>query len=128
MSSTSTSGLDSAKVGLHMFHVLGVVPFFFYVSIVRSTLPEFIFNLLIGLGAILIIYHGYKSVLRWYSGSTYIWVNAIHALIIGPLLLYIGIHKKTTPRAAYEALMLVAFGAFGYHLKLLAEDLNWVRS
>ena len=119
--------LNTSKVYLHLFHVLGVVPFFFYIAITRSALPEFVFNFLIVLGIFLILVHLYKGYLRYYNGSTYLWVNLLHALLVGPLLIYIGVHKKTTPRMAYEALMLLAFGAFGYQMKLLAEDLNFIK-
>jgi hypothetical protein len=120
--------MSADHLGLHLFHLLGVVPFFFYVAIVRSALPMGIFMFLIALGAILVLYHGYKAVLRYMNGSSYIWINLMHALIIGPLLIYIGLKQKTAPRAAYEALMLIAFAAFGYNLKMVAEDLEWIKN
>jgi hypothetical protein len=30
-------------------------------------------------------------------------------------MIYIGYHKKSTPRAAYEILALITFAALGYH-------------
>jgi hypothetical protein len=54
----------------------------------------------------------------------YSWVNAIHALLIGPLLFYIGYNKKNTPRFAYELLLIMAFGALGYHLLYLVRMLE----
>jgi hypothetical protein len=114
---------SNSRVGLHLFHLLGVVPFLFYVTLSRAAMPDAVFYVLAALGAILILYHGGKAAYRWYTGSTYWWVNAIHAFYLGPLLLYIGLNKKTAPRASYEALMLFTFAALGYHLKLLADDL-----
>lgn len=119
--------MSAPKLGLHLFHLLAVVPFFLYVAIVRSALPTGVFLFLVALGAFITLYHGYKAVLRYMNGSTYIWVNLLHALIVGPLLIYIGLKQKTAPRAAYEALLLVTFAAFGYHLKLTAEDLEWIK-
>jgi hypothetical protein len=115
--------MSSSRVGLHLFHLLGVVPFLFYVALSRSAMPDMVFYVLIALGAILTLYHGAKGIYRWYTGSSYWWVYAIHALFVGPLLLYIGLKQKTAPRASYEVLMLFAFAALGYHLKLLADDL-----
>ena len=112
------------SVGLHLFHLLGVVPFFLYVTVVRSGMPEIMFYILIALGIFLILYQGYKGVTKYMAGSTYWWVNAIHVLIIGPLLIGIGVQGKTAPRAIYEALLLVTFAAMGYHLKLLADDVS----
>jgi len=116
--------MPGGSVGLHLFHLLGVVPFFFYIGLTRSAIPDGVFYFLIALGAFLILYHGVKSIYKIYIGSSYFWVNMVHALIVGPLLLYIGIMKKTTPRAAYEGLLLITFGALGYHLKMLAEDVS----
>jgi len=48
----------------------------------------------------------------------------IHVLLIAPLLLYIGYHQKETPRQAYEMLLLLAFGALGYHLFSLVRMLD----
>jgi hypothetical protein len=53
-------------------------------------------------------------------------VNLIHALWVGPLLLYIGIHKKETVRAAYELLLLTGFAALGYHLYELAAHYDFI--
>lgn len=105
---------------INLFHILLVVPFFLWVGISRAGLPIAAYWVLVGLGLILIIYHGYKAYLRYTQGSNMIWVNLIHALWIGPLLLYIGLKKKDTERPAYELLLLTTFGALGYHLYELA--------
>jgi hypothetical protein len=54
------------------------------------------------------------------KGSGYAWVNAVHALAVGPLLIYIGSLGEEAPRPAFEGLLLFAFAAFGYHLYELA--------
>lgn len=109
-----------AHVILNLFHILLVAPFFLWVGISRSTLPGWVYGVLFFLGLILVVYHGYKAYVRWTQKSNYIWVNLIHAIVVGPLLLYIGAMKKETPRPAYEMLLLVAFSALGYHLYELA--------
>ena len=105
---------------LNLFHVLLVAPFFLYVGIAKSAVPAAVYTTLIVLGAILVLYHGYKFVNRLMKGSSYAWVNAVHALLVGPLLLYIGLNGTDTPRPYYEALLLFAFAAFGYHLYEMA--------
>uniref|UniRef100_A0A6C0IBL2 Uncharacterized protein n=1 Tax=viral metagenome TaxID=1070528 RepID=A0A6C0IBL2_9ZZZZ len=109
---------------LHAFHLFAVVPFFLYVALTRSSMPTAVFYSLIALGIVLVVYHGYKAVVRYMGGSNYWWVNLIHALIVGPLLIYIGVKQKEAPRAAYEGLFLLTFAALGYHLKELAEDVG----
>ncbi len=105
---------------LNLFHVLLVAPFFIYVGIMKSAVPPAVFTTLIVLGAVLIFYHGYKFVLRALKGSGYAWVNAVHALLVGPLLLYIGLKGADTERPYYEGLLLFAFAALGYHMYEMA--------
>jgi threonine/homoserine/homoserine lactone efflux protein len=75
-----------------------------------------IFSVLSGLGIILIVYHGYKTFIKWKANSPSLWVNAIHVFAVGPLLLFIGSKGYDTPRWAYEILALMAFAALGYHI------------
>lgn len=78
------------------------------------------------LGVIVTLYHAYKAVLRIRAGSSAVWINLIHALIVGPTMIYIGYTGKDTPRPAYEILALLGFAALGYHIyhTILALNLN----
>jgi hypothetical protein len=93
-----------------------VVPFFLYVGIKRTSVPEEVFYACLVLGAIVTLYHLGKAILRLRAQSSFVWVNLIHALIVGPLLIAIGSMKKEAPRSLFEMLLLVAFAAGGYHL------------
>lgn len=44
--------------------------------------------------------------------------------MVAPLLIYIGIKQKETPRPAYELLALVSFAALGYHMYSLVLQAN----
>ena len=109
-----------AHVLLNLFHILFVVPFFVWVGVMRGKLPPLVFKILIGLGILLVVYHGYKAYIRLMQKSNFVWVNLVHALWVGPLLFYIGIGGEKTQRPAYELLLLTAFGALGYHLYEMA--------
>ena len=111
---------------LSLFHLFAVVPLFLFVALSRASTPIWVYTTLLVLGFVLVFYHGYKSILRMKSGSSYLWVNLIHALLIGPLLLFIGFKGRDTGRPAYEMLALVAFSALGYHLYNLIVILNTV--
>lgn len=100
-----------------IFHIVGVVPLFLFVGFQRADTAEWLYNLLFGLGIIIVIYHGIKAMIRFYSKSLLLWINVIHALLIGPLLIWIGFFGKKTQRPAYELLLIAGFGALGYHLK-----------
>jgi hypothetical protein len=109
---------------LAAFHILFVVPLFLFVGFSRAANPEWLYNVLLGLGLFLFAYHAFKAAVRFIARSPYIWVNLIHALLIAPLLVFIGIYGKKTPRAGYEMLLLVAFAALGYHMYNLFLEIN----
>jgi hypothetical protein len=49
------------------------------------------------------------------------WVNLIHILLVGPLLVYIGYNREKTARLYFELLMMLGFAAIGYHGYYLFE-------
>lgn len=109
---------------LALFHILIIVPFLLYVSVYRASTHPWVYKALLIVGAILLLYHGSKFVTRLLSRSDYAYINAIHALLFGPLLLYIGYHQQDTPRAAYEILLMITFAALGYHTFSLVKILQ----
>jgi hypothetical protein len=101
---------------INLLHILIIVPFLLYIGITKTDVPDKVFNLLMGIGGVLILYQGYKLITRLQQKSGLAWINAIHVLFIAPLLIYIGYKGKETPRSAFEILLLFAFAAGGYHL------------
>jgi len=114
----------SSRLAVHLFHILVIAPFFLYVAVVRGQISPWIFSVLTGLGIVLLVYHGYKSVLKWKAQSPSLWVNLIHVLAVAPLMIFIGAKGYDTPRWAFELLAIMAFGAFGYHLYGIVMDVN----
>jgi len=109
---------------LSVFHLLIVVPLFLFIGFQRSSTPTWVYMAIFIIGAFILLYHGFKLVVRALQHSEYAWVNAIHVVLVAPLLLYIGYHKKDTPRFAYELLLLLGFAAAGYHLFSLVRLLE----
>lgn len=99
-----------------LFHVLVIVPFLGYIFYNRAGNPEYLYTTLFAVGIFVLVYHFYKSLIKFVAKSPSLWVNLIHVLIIAPLMIYIGYYAKKTPRPAYEMLGIVTFGALGYHL------------
>ena len=95
---------------VHLFHILFVGLFFLYIGIQRTNIPEFLYTVLIIFGIILILYHGFKVVKM--KGNI---INLIHALFIGPLLVYIGLKKKSTQSGFFDILIILASASIGYH-------------
>jgi hypothetical protein len=109
---------------LALVHLLFVVPLFLFVGIMRASTPNWLYNALLVIGAIILVYHGFRLVVRLQARSSAAWINAIHLLFIAPLLLYIGYDKKETPRSAYEILLMLGFAAGGYHLYSMVKMLD----
>jgi len=101
---------------LALFHIFLVVPFLGYIVYEKAGTPEFVYSALFGLGLVLFAYQSYKSLVRWMAKSPSLWINLFHVIIVAPLLVYIGFLGKKTPRAAYELLAILTFGALGYHI------------
>ena len=109
---------------LAIVHLLIVVPLFLYIGFVRADTPRWLYLATFAIGWVILIYHGFKLVLRLKNRSGYAWVNALHVIAVAPLLLYIGYNKKETPRFAYELLLMLGFAAGGYHLFSLVKQLD----
>ena len=109
---------------LAIMHLLFVVPLFLYVGFTRASTPHWLYLALLAIGIVVLVYHGFKLIVRLKNRSGYSWVNAIHVLLIAPLLIFIGYHKKETPRSAYELLLMTGFAAGGYHLFSLVKQLD----
>ena len=112
-------------VVLSFFHLLFVVPLFLFIGFQRSEVPSWVYLSVLTIGCVIFLYHGFKFFVRLQAQSSSAWINAIHVLLVAPLLIYIGYHKKETPRFAYELLLMTAFAALGYHLFSLVR---WVQT
>lgn len=99
---------------VHLFHILIVGSLFLYVGIVREKIPKLMFPVLLILGAIIIVYHIYKAYNYMKADKPY-WVNLIHVLLVGPLLVYIGYNRENTSRRYFEILLMLGFASIGYH-------------
>lgn len=99
---------------VHLFHILFVGGLFLYVGIQNKAIPTFFFPLLFWLGIVIILYHLFKVYMYMTQGKGY-WVNLIHIILVGPLLLYIGHNEEKTARLYFELLLMLGFAAIGYH-------------
>ena len=106
---------------IHLFHILLVGPLFIYVGIKRETIPKLMFPFLLVLGAFITLSHMYLAYNKFKQGQC-AWVNYIHFLIIGPLLVYIGYQGLETTRKYFEMLLLLGMAAIGYHGYYLIEQ------
>ena len=103
---------------VHLFHILLVGSLFLYVGTHRTSIPETMYPFLLGLGVVIIFYHIFKAYNYMKQGKGY-WVNLIHILLVGPLLVYIGYNRQKTARL--YLLLMLGFAAIGYHGYYLFE-------
>jgi hypothetical protein len=99
---------------VHIFHILVVGILFLYVGITKTNIPKPMYTLLLLLGITIILYHIFKVYKKLLEGKNP-WINYIHILIIGPLLVYIGLNKENTSRLYFEILLMLGFASIGYH-------------
>jgi hypothetical protein len=116
--------MSAKHITLSLFHILAVSPFLLYIAIVRGQLQPWMFTLLQILGILILIYHSYRTIVRWRAHSSAVWINLIHVLTVAPLLIYIGSRGYDTPRWAYEVLAMLSFAALGYHLYSIVTSLQ----
>ena len=108
---------------VHLFHILIVGLLFLYVGIYYKNMPKTLFSVLFYLGIVIVVYHIYKAYNYMIAGKNY-WVNLIHILIVGPLLIYIGFNKENVQRLYFEILMMLGFASIGYHGYYLVKSLK----
>jgi hypothetical protein len=102
------------EIFVHLFHILIVGGLFLYVGIVRTKMYAFMYPILLVLGIIIIVYHIFK-VYNYIKIDKPYWVNLIHILLVGPLLIYIGYNGENTSRRYFEMLLMLGFASIGYH-------------
>ena len=103
---------------VHLFHILIVGTLFLYVGLVREKITTWMFPVLFILGVVIIVYHIYKAYYYMKADKPY-WVNLIHILLVGPLLVYIGYNRENTSRRYFEMLLMLGFASIGYHGRYL---------
>ncbi len=102
------------KIFISLFHIIFVGGLFLYIGISNSSMPIWMYNLILLLGILILIFHLYKSYKKFIKGK-HIWINLFHIFIISPLLIYLGLIKTKTPRFIYELIFMLGFAVIGYH-------------
>ena len=102
------------RVFVHLFHIFIVGGLFMYVGMKRENNAKYMFPFLFGLGIFIVLYHLFK-VYNYLNEGKAIWVNLIHILLVGPLLIYIGYNRENTSRKYFEILLMLGFASIGYH-------------
>lgn len=105
-----------SRITLNVFHICIVFPLLMYIAVFRGFVPLWVYQGILTLGILLLVYHTYLLITKWKAHSMSIWVNILHVLFVAPLLIFIGKNAYDTPRWAFEVLALSAFAALGYNM------------
>lgn len=104
----------NANAGIRLFHIIIIGSLFLYVGISGINMPAFMYPILLVLGAIVILYHGFLLYKKLIADKNP-WIPVIHVFLIGPILLVIGLKKEHTQRFYFELLLMLGFASIGYH-------------
>ena len=78
---------------IYLLHILIAAPIFIYIGHNPIIKEKWLQYLLIGLGALVILYHGF--LFRGFEiNKNLSWVHIFHIVIVGPFLLNAGLNKR----------------------------------
>lgn len=100
---------------ISLLHIFLISPLLVYIGTsYGKTLNQQWFNATLFTGVAVSLYHIYKV---YEKGSIKKgWIYALHALLFGPLLIYIGYYQREAFHAFYTILTMIGFAGLGFHL------------
>lgn len=113
--------LDAHMI-LSLFHLVFVVPLLLFVGFQRSDTPRWVYLSLLSIGLLVLLYHAVRLIQR--LGTHMVWIHMLHVTTIAPVLILLGWRGRDAPRWMYEVVLMLGFGAGGYHLLHLVRGLE----
>mgnify|MGYP003978945813 FL=1 len=96
---------------IHLLHILVSAPLMIYVGHDRGTGDNWLYQLVLVVGILALLYHAYLFINK-YTNTNYIsWVNLIHVLVVAPVLIYIGLNKKNVVYPFWQICIVLGYGA-----------------
>jgi len=124
--SSKKSKIERKRIGqfIYLSHILVFVPLLLYVAYYGKDSGTVSLSLLTSLGVLTLFYHGIRlmSLVHSKPSLELVAIYLTHILVIAPLLIYIGTQGAATPPILYNALYILAFLAFAYHLRYLVAS------
>jgi hypothetical protein len=102
---------------ISVFHIFIVAPLLIYVG-VKQNLSHTFYQFLSYLGIGVILFHLFKSIKKI---PRIAYINYLHVLLFGPLLVYIGYNERKTPLIMYDIVEFLGVLALFYHLIKLSR-------
>lgn len=102
--------MTNSKLLVSLAHVILVGPWLAYVGLAKPSAP-LVYHATLGLGAVMTLWLLLKAV-QWPSRAL---VFLVHALLFGPLLVYVGLKQLRAKKDAFLLLALIGILATLYH-------------
>ena len=96
---------------ISLFHIFIVGPLLIYVGI-QQKLSHIFYQVLYYLGIGIILLHLFKSIKKL---PRIAYINYLHVLLFGPLLVYVGYKERESPLFIYEIIEFLGVLAIFYH-------------
>lgn len=96
---------------ISLFHIFIVAPLLIYVG-VKQNLSHTFYQFLYYLGIGIVLFHLFISIKKLPKIA---YINYLHVLLFGPLLIYIGYHERNTPLFVYDMIEFLGVLAIFYH-------------
>ena len=96
---------------ISLFHIFIVAPLLIYVGI-QKYLSHTFYQFLYYLGIGIVLLHLFKSIKKL---PRIAYMNYLHVLLFGPLLIYIGYYERNTPLFVYDIIEFLGVLAIFYH-------------
>ena len=109
---------------VHLLHVVVIAPLLFALAYYGPRTPAPVFPALVATGAVVLLYHLYLGYKKFKAGSPWLWVNAVHVLVVAPLLIWIGVHQEKTHPRVFQGLAVLTAAMLVYHGYQLYRDVQ----
>jgi hypothetical protein len=96
---------------IHVLHIAIIGGFLLYVGISEKKTPVGAFHALFVTGIIVFLYHSYL----YYKDGEELATRLFHALLIAPLLIWVGVKQQEATHEAFRFVLMAAFASIGYH-------------
>ena len=96
---------------IHLLHILVSAPIMIYVGHDRGNGPNWLYQLVLAVGAIVLLYHAYLFFEKYMNFKMVSWVNLIHILLVAPILIYVGLMKDRVKYPFWQICLVLGYGA-----------------
>ena len=96
---------------IYLTHVLVSAPLFIYVGHDRGQGPQWLYYLVLAVGALVLLYHAYLLANKYNNFKIVGWVNLIHVLLVAPVLIYVGYMKDKVLYPFWQVCLILGYGA-----------------